>query len=450
MSSPSYPNQASQYAGNPVDRHNCEFTAASVATVITGVMLPHDCRLVGAELQYNTLGTSGYGNTVVAIQKNGTTVASLTTGRLMDPDCVIMSKAAGSAVAYIPNAAAVDVTAQAKQNIGYVAHFDGTATYTDGTEGCTDEIVNASGLDISSMDHTNDKIYLGFKRRPDAGGGVTCSFYVTMLTGSENANASVMSMKYWNGTAWASVATLVDGTIATGATFGASGLVTFDLPAAWAVKSVNSSADLYFVEIAVDAALDSDTKIAEIWDYDYVDVSSLPVGIATTGLLTIGFKRPFKALYVRVCLPNGTTNTLTGWYWNGTAWAAATITDNTASGGCGFAVAGTMTFTLPPAWKPRAMSGFAPNLGNMYWLQLRPVTAAMDSATTLSRIRIDACNATITDERFLIETTTTDNDWKGSFGSDGQPDMLSIAITTANTNATTCKLAMDFVRTDTQ
>ena len=63
-----------------------------------------------------------------------------------------------------------------------------------------------------------------------------------------------------------------------------------------------------------------------------------------------GSKRPFAGLYVVVGTVNAIASVLTVKYWNGTAWATTSATDNTASTGVTLAQTGTVTWTVPSAW----------------------------------------------------------------------------------------------------
>ena len=84
-----------------------------------------------------------------------------------------------------------------------------------------------------------------------------------------NGNASVLTGKYWDGTAWVDIA-LTDGTIAAGACFGQDGDITWAIPTAWRKAALMEIGDakcafrhantpLYWVRLQVSAALDSST-----------------------------------------------------------------------------------------------------------------------------------------------------------------------------------------------
>jgi len=81
---------------------------------------------------------------------------------------------------------------------------------------------------------------------------------------------------------------------------------------------------------------------------------------------------------------NGTaTSTSTGVYWNGTAWANISLTDNTASGSVTLAVDGTITWTTPAAWKRTTLNGVT----GLYVVRLTS-DKVMDAAVTLEGIAL--------------------------------------------------------------
>ena len=59
---------------------------------------------------------------------------------------------------------------------------------------------------------------------------------------SANGNASVLTVKYWNGTAWADI-TATDGTVSTGFSMAVDGSVTWTVPTAWAKASLRKIGD---------------------------------------------------------------------------------------------------------------------------------------------------------------------------------------------------------------
>ena len=100
---------------------------------------------------------------------------------------------------------------------------------------------------------TSDKFYLGFKK-PFA-----CRYFALATA---NVNTSVLSAKYWNGTAWVAVDDLVDQTDG----FTKSGFVSWTNPGDWEKTTVSPVADveLYWLELAVSANLSAGTALQAV------------------------------------------------------------------------------------------------------------------------------------------------------------------------------------------
>lgn len=93
--------------------------------------------------------------------------------------------------------------------------------------------------------------------------------------GAANANASVLSVHYWNGSAWVDT-TAVDGTTAGGATFAQDGLITWTPAAAWTAARIRDIGlgdqaavahywePQYWVRLTVSAALDASTTLRHL------------------------------------------------------------------------------------------------------------------------------------------------------------------------------------------
>ena len=81
--------------------------------------------------------------------------------------------------------------------------------------------------------------------------------------------------------------------------------------------------------------------------------------------------------------PNTTASTLSGYYWNGSAWADASITDGTASTGACFAVDGNITWTVPSAWATCTLNG----IPNLYVMRFQ-VDTQLDSDTLIDGITL--------------------------------------------------------------
>lgn len=122
-----------------------------------------------------------------------------------------------------------------------------------------------------------------------------------------------------------------------------------------------------------------------------VTLSSLSTA-ANGDFLYVGAHMPFRGVNIDVDSANATASVLTVKYWNGTAWADITATDNTASGGASLAQDGSVTWTVPTAWAPTGLvvSGdftiSAPMTGNRYYWTRWEWSGGLDSSTTLDHM----------------------------------------------------------------
>jgi hypothetical protein len=90
-----------------------------------------------------------------------------------------------------------------------------------------------------------DAFYIGFH-------GPFASRYIQI--GAVNANNSVMSVEYWNGSAWTAVDDFIDQTSISGKTLAQSGFISWVNATDWAKKSltgIDSDVELYWVKITV-------------------------------------------------------------------------------------------------------------------------------------------------------------------------------------------------------
>jgi hypothetical protein len=127
----------------------------------------------------------------------------------------------------------------------------------------TSTVVTLSSLDTAA---NNDYLYVG-SHLPFRG--------VNVVSSTSNSNASVLTVNYWNGSAWTAT-TLTDGSASAGATFGQSGNVSWTVPTDWAAETllvINSPAPggvlyqgekLYWTRWQVSAALDSTTTLSSM------------------------------------------------------------------------------------------------------------------------------------------------------------------------------------------
>lgn len=106
---------------------------------------------------------------------------------------------------------------------------DNLATVTDASQAVQDGST-ATFLTLNSFNTAaaTNYIYVG-SHLPFRG--------VRVLVGNTNSTASVLTVNYWNGSAWTDTSA-TDGTINTGATFGQNGNVTWTVPTAWVKTSL--------------------------------------------------------------------------------------------------------------------------------------------------------------------------------------------------------------------
>lgn len=77
----------------------------------------------------------------------------------------------------------------------------------------------------------------------------------------------------------------------------------------------------------------------------------------TGDFLYICFSDIVGGVHFNIKAANGDASVIAATYWDGTAWAALTETDNTASGGATWAVDGSITFTAPTDWVSAHLGG---------------------------------------------------------------------------------------------
>lgn len=112
--------------------------------------------------------------------------------------------------------------------------------------------------DTSSL-ATASRIYVGFVER-------MTGLDITLVTGKVNSTASVLTVKYWNGSTWTTVGTIDDGTKTTSTTFSKSGPVLWDAPTESSeFKNAISNSDLwYYYELSVGTQLSANVYIDKV------------------------------------------------------------------------------------------------------------------------------------------------------------------------------------------
>jgi hypothetical protein len=127
-----------------------------------------------------------------------------------------------------------------------------------------------------------------------------------------------------------------------------------------------------------------------------VTLSSLGVGSTANDYWYVACKYPFAGIWVDVDAANGTTDTMTAYYWNG-KWTSAGITDGTNSGGCALAIDGAITWAQSADWQSIYLKDLFPygDISNLpeaakadklYVIRFEIVTTALDSGVTLDEV----------------------------------------------------------------
>ncbi|TXH57203.1 MAG: hypothetical protein E6Q97_04705, partial [Desulfurellales bacterium] len=112
---------------------------------------------------------------------------------------------------------------------------DSLATFTDYSQEANDASTSTD-ITLSSLDTlaNGDAVYVG-SHLPFRG--------LVADVDSTNATASVLSVYYWNGSAWADTSAS-DGTASGGATFAQDGNITWTVPTAWTKASLATTNSL--------------------------------------------------------------------------------------------------------------------------------------------------------------------------------------------------------------
>lgn len=95
-----------------------------------------------------------------------------------------------------------------------------------------------------------------------------------------------------------------------------------------------------------------------------IDLSSFNT-LANGDFLLVGSHLPFRGVSIDVDATMSGSNSpaLTVSYWNGSAWVSASATDGTSSGSKTMAVDGTVTWTVPAAWKAASLMDIFSRVG---------------------------------------------------------------------------------------
>jgi hypothetical protein len=137
----------------------------------------------------------------------------------------------------------------------YVFGYTGSA-YTDITSDAANLTESDVALATVFTTFGTDRLYVGFPQETDG--------LAVLMTGTRNANASVLAAKYWGPSGWTSLSA-TDGTASSGKTFALSGRITWTVPADWQLRTLNGTGDLfYWIELSISAALTAGTTATQI------------------------------------------------------------------------------------------------------------------------------------------------------------------------------------------
>ena len=284
-----------------------------------------------------------------------------------------------------------------------------SAKIYDYTSVINNTLTSAANLATLTKDGTTAYVYIG-ALRPIQG----IKFYVS----TANTAACTATVKYWNGSAWAAVSSLVDGTAAAGVSLAQTGTMSFTSTVGTAKLGVFNGDYLYWYQVAlpsIDAAvklyfcsLDSAMQpITDLWNgtpralaafYNYsatavytdYSVQTYTQDFASTDTATyvnltgsntwiLCMAQQITAIQFGLAAGYANSNaaTITISYFDGAAWQDVTATDNTAVAGATLAQSGWITWTAPAANAefPAAINGNPP----MYLYKI--ITSAALSAT---------------------------------------------------------------------
>lgn len=136
-----------------------------------------------------------------------------------------------------------------------------TTTYSDYTLQTyqNDYVSTDTGTYVNISDMTSSQFFIaGFTER-------TMGIYVGLAEGYVNTTAATAcTIYYWNGTTWATVGSLDDGTSQGGISLSRSGIISWDAPAASSefTWTPNNGVPLYYYKITFDKTIDnSDSKL---------------------------------------------------------------------------------------------------------------------------------------------------------------------------------------------
>ena len=213
---------------------------------------------------------------------------------------------------------------------------------------------------------------------------------IKAYVGRDNTTAGSLNVEYWNGSSWASVSTLVDGTALLGVPLAQTGTISFSTTVTLAkVKSIDAivlywyrvtitecDAATTLYHISVDAPMQA---VTDLWDgiyrtaisvqkystaysdyttnvaeEDYSSVNTATFAnlnsLAAANYVVMGFQDPTMGVTVTMVAAAANVNaTVLGvYYWDGDDWVSVGIVeDGTVSGNASLGKSGTITWNPP-------------------------------------------------------------------------------------------------------
>ena len=278
---------------------------------------------------------------------------------------------------------------------GFINFDDSGGTFSyDFTEQVTNTLSDAQNVaTLTSVGGDKMYLYIG-ATRPIKG--------VKFTVGTANTTAATLSGEYWDGSAWQSLTTFVDGIASGGNPFAQTGSVTFDDTESVAKVQVIEQVQLYWYKFETSTTIDNTTTItyctvdaafqsvkdiwdgesrivldAQLWDDSASDFhdntlqiteadynASSPATYMHLGFgggnfqvadfILLGFTERQMGLFFKIGdeKNNTTAAVLTINYWNGTAWTSVgTLVDGTlnSAGTKSVSQSGVITWNSPDA-----------------------------------------------------------------------------------------------------
>ena len=265
--------------------------------------------------------------------------------------------------------------------------------------------------------------------------------------GLGNTNPAVLSVEYRSGGAWVPVSNLSDGTDNGGASFGQSGIVSWDEVESdyWALYQVpgfwfrlkwdadlssncemqrtvfdgkpcqelqvigDGQSDLPMVfmysdiseNITADYTVEvSDNTIPSVaWLNDRPETGE-PVGMGVEDAFYVGYLVTFNAteLTLHPSYNNDQPAALSASYWNGSEWTPLTITDGTEEGGVTLAKKGLVSWTTPEDWRDLRLNNVWPP-GKYIRFE---VNATLRAKTAISECRVYPDEEQLAKHKFAV------------------------------------------------